>query len=234
MVNYGVASTIFLALTAAAAAAAPAVTANPPLLHTCQLIGRRTPQRSIIIIMIVMEIIISDIHLVIHQVSCHQIIIVVLHHLGHQHQLLFTSRRRECSILTTTRKCIPGFEFVGDGICVDEAGEKYDYVRVSFLESAKECANLCTECPGKGQADGRKLLGFTIEECGGCFCYIENGGSFSGEVCGTGSIGLDGREGTGEIVGILSGGGSCYKVNSKSSKAPKRARKLDMRRRLMC
>jgi len=124
---------------------------------------------------------------------------------------------------------IPGFEFVGTGFCVDEAGEKYDYVRVGFLDSAEECANKCTECPGKGQADGRKLLGFEYNEDDDlpefhCNCIVENGGISSGPaVCrGGGFDYTTNRGGTGEIKGVTGGScNACWKVKSKSSKSPK-------------
>jgi hypothetical protein len=140
---------------------------------------------------------------------------------------------------------IPGFEFVGYGWCKDEAGKFYDwagYLLPSAPPSAKECAEICTECPGKGQADGRKLLGFaTIKSVSDetCFCFIENGVTLDDGVCSY--VNLYSRlynayEGTGEIKGVVFDGfdpdGECWKVTSTSSKSPKRGKSAKQPKRV--
>ncbi|KAL7445356.1 hypothetical protein ACHAXM_009770 [Skeletonema potamos] len=250
MVNYGVASTILLALTAAAAA--PAVTANPPTPtylptywptyaptehHHHDRDGNHHLRDS-------SGYTSSELPPNNHGAAPLRPPAPTAVYKSEEGMLDINNNKEVMSseeVAVVQEEDIPGFEFVGYGICVDEAGEEYDAIRYLDEYDPEECADLCTECPGKGQAYGMKFLGFNIE-CDGCYCYVENGGTFSGEVCGTGSSGFDNREGTGEIVGVRSAPGfPCWKVNSKSSKAPKRVRKLghsrtnmDMRRRLMC
>ena len=129
---------------------------------------------------------------------------------------------------------IRGFTKVGDGRgeCLDESSQLYDYVRYEVVANAQACANKCSECPGGGQFDSSSeeilLRGFWYDQRGcvfrNCNCYIENSAQLSGDVCNVqgGIFPGGGRDGTGEINSSNGGKGECWKVNSKSSKSPKR------------
>jgi hypothetical protein len=124
-------------------------------------------------------------------------------------------------------KDIRGFDFVGDGNCLDEDDAEYDYVQFDFVYSAKDCSKLCTECPGRGQASSKMLLGFVYDyNCPTCYCLVENGGIFNDGVCGANTYVKADNAGTGEIADVTDDDveyRECYKfnLNSKSSKSPK-------------
>jgi hypothetical protein len=100
---------------------------------------------------------------------------------------------------------IPGFDLVGrDGYCVDVVGNMYSFVGSVGVYSTKECAERCTQCPGKGQADNRKLVGFQYDsKYSVCSCLVESGGTFSDGLCGDQTRVSTDYLGTGEISGTL-------------------------------
>lgn len=118
----------------------------------------------------------------------------------------------------------PSYEYtyVGPGFCNNQEGWTYHLMTYFALTSAEECGNKCSECPGGGQAENKRMYGFQLYGGGICACQIEIGSTFDqsqnpcpgtfvtrvsggdverGPICGT----------NGQTGG---GAGECWKVSS--------------------
>ncbi len=98
---------------------------------------------------------------------------------------------------------VPGFIFVGSGVCKDSQGNVHDYYSIDLGSTSgtpDQCGTKCLD-----RADSWGLVGFQLDYSRYCYCLYDNGVDTSG--------GVNSRTGTGEIASANSDK-ECYKVVS--------------------
>eukprot|EP00569_Conticribra_weissflogii_P019159 CAMPEP_0171445476 /NCGR_PEP_ID=MMETSP0881-20121228/36030_1 /TAXON_ID=67004 /ORGANISM="Thalassiosira weissflogii, Strain CCMP1336" /LENGTH=496 /DNA_ID=CAMNT_0011969493 /DNA_START=212 /DNA_END=1702 /DNA_ORIENTATION=+ len=105
---------------------------------------------------------------------------------------------------------VPGYEYVGDGYCVDAYGNYYDSYMEKDVGSIAVCASACN---GIGE-DG--LVGFQLSTTSSCYCLFDVGIVSYPTPAGFYSVNF-GYNGTEEIVSFVTfSGNPCYKVAATS------------------
>jgi hypothetical protein len=122
-----------------------------------------------------------------------------------------------------------------DVFCADSQGTLYPFIGYEGVNSAEECGDMCSKCPGNDQG-GLVLRGFEYFQGKFCACLVDFVSiGIDVTLCAgeDATFANDGVEGSGEIVNTQPSkqGAECWKVSSPSSskgrksKAPKSSKR---------